>query len=29
MDKIDYSQNGIKHINIEDFLLGKEEKMGR
>lgn len=23
-DKIDYSQNGIKHINIEDFLLGKK-----
>lgn len=23
MDKIDYSQNGIKHINIEDFLLNK------
>lgn len=24
MDKMDYSQNGIKHINIEDFLLGKK-----
>ncbi len=23
MDKMDYSQNGIKHINIEDFLLNK------
>ena len=23
MDKIDYSQNGIIHLNLEDFLLGK------
>lgn len=23
MDKLDYSKNGIKHINIVDFLLGK------
>lgn len=21
MDKIDFSDNGIKHLNIEDFLL--------
>lgn len=24
MDKIDYSQNGIKHINIEEFLLQRK-----
>ncbi len=24
MDKIDYSQNGIIHLNIEDFLLNKK-----
>ena len=24
MDKIDYSQNGIKHINLEDFLLNDD-----
>lgn len=24
MDKIDYSQNGIKHINLENFLLEKK-----
>ena len=23
MDKIDYSKDGIKHINIEDFLLNE------
>ena len=23
MDKINYSQNGIIHLNLEDFLLGK------
>ena len=23
MDKIDYSQNGIIHLNLEDFLLKK------
>ena len=25
LDRIDMSQNGITHINIEDFLLGKAE----
>ena len=25
MDKIDYSQNGIIHLNLEDFLLGKNK----
>ena len=24
MDKIDYSQNGIIHLNLEKFLLGKQ-----
>lgn len=23
IDKINYSQNGITHLNLEDFLLGK------
>lgn len=25
LDRFDYSRNGIKHINIVDFLLGKKE----
>jgi len=25
LDRFDYSRNGINHINIVDFLLGKKE----
>ena len=27
MDRLDFSRDGISHINIVDFLLGKKELM--